>query len=298
MKMKKTDLALAIHCATLALTKLAAVTQDLNDDLIVEGNQAAVTELPTQPIVDLSGDEPIAKEQLGELDDEGRPWVSGIHAATRGKCNSTEVKGGKKWRLFKGLDKAIGEKFYADHPLNPQGGSVGELEETKPALPSSPALPGVVANKPAGPASPASPSGPSLPAKVADPYTAIRNEIIIVCKNLIDDYELDWDDLKEVFVEEFKAEQNGEQVVFGSLKTSEYPRLKTFMLTLLADFQATDEAVKEIYNLAGAEHKEFVDTTVIEQLKPYNTEVVAGVHYSQISQFKQVMVDWLAAWKS
>ena len=117
-------------------------------------------------------------------------------------------------------------------------------------------------------------------------------------KALNEIYGFDHNDCKEVLQNEFKAAQNGETVVFGSLRDDQYQAVYDFFHSLLEKFGICKSMLDAIYQIAGAAHKASVDAGIAQIYQTYNTTELGGVHYSQIDDFLKSMTDWHQQWSA
>lgn len=291
--MDKQLVLIAINELALAMTKLVQIIHDeLNDPLIHEKNS------PRKPIKpsSISPDKQEGNVDLDdvslqdvELDDEKRPWVEGVHAGSKGLVNSKHVKGGKAWRLAKGADKDLVEQFYADHPL---GGDTADEEEPEIKLPGKP-------SKPAAPGKPSKPSAPKKPAKKEeDPDAELRTNIISNLQSLINEFNLSWDDLKEILVDEFDVAQNGKEVTLGGVPTEMYPDIDNFFIDLSDEYTGTQKLIDDLYALGGKENKDYVDENLNAYYEHYDAEDLGGVGYKNIGDFSKLLSEWLTDWKA
>lgn len=329
--MQKNELAAAITAAitglNLALTKFDQAVQNFNDSLIHETNDVngpvatALSETTTDiaaGIVETTGDvsatasvvteSPVVEATTavdGPLDSEGFPWDSRIHAETKSQVNSKVVRGGKAWRIKRGLDDGVVEAVKAE--LISQGYGQPEAVSTAapaPAPAASPATPAAASPATPGlPGSPATPAAPSTPAVAAaqesedEKFSAIRKVTIANMNALTQVFGLSLDDIKEIMVTEFEAAQNDDQVVFGSVPYDKYQSLFEFFDNLVKNYSTIKEAIDTIYNLAGAANKPTVDSGLSTLFGNFNTTEIGGIHYSAVNDAVTQFTNWLTEWQ-
>ena len=275
----------AINELTISMTKLAQVIHDqLNDPLIHEKNTPRKPSAPASISPDKQeGNVDLLDEEV-ELDDEQRPWVEGVHAGSRGLVNSKNIKGGKAWRLAKGADKELVQKFYEDYPLDDENEEV-----SLPGKPSKPA-----AKKPGAPSKPGKPSAP----KEVDENAELRKSLICTLQSLINEFNLSWDDLKEILVDEFDVAQNGEEVTLGGVPTEMYEDIDNYFIGLSDLYADSQKLIDELYATGGKENKDYVDENLTAYYEYFDAEDLGGVGYKNVVEFSKLLSDWLTEWKA
>lgn len=282
-----TDLAHAIKGAILGLTKLENIVQSLNNAVIHETNSPTVT---TDTV---ATDTNVTASDTVERDDENVAWMQEIHTDSKTQVASKTVKGGKAWRLKKGVDPDLVEKLKAQSiaTYNAMTGTDTAPVESKPlGLPSLAVKP-----KPAVTGLP----GLSLPAvNKPDPSVELKIESIKIIKELIDTYGLSWEDCKEIMVDEFKVAQSGAEVTFGGLKFEQFPAVKEYFTDLVNKYRTVDEAMNTIRELATPANKQTVDEGFASLFAAVNTTELGGVHYTDIDACLKSFSEWVEMWRN
>ena len=315
--MQKSELVAAIRGAILGLTKLENVVQAMNDDIIHELNSpttAGTPVLPTAPVgvmTPVVTESPLlptatTEEKTLDLDDEGTAWDARIHTDTKTQIASRLVKGGKAWRLKKKLGNDFVEQVKAENKAL----TVAVETPAVSAVPAPAGLPGVpptlaAINIPPVAAGLPVPAGlpglPSIPSKPVDEYADQRKACIVHIKLLTDKFGLSWDDCKEIMIKEFDAAQPGEQVTFGSLRGDRYAEALEYFSELVEEYEQVVKCIADIHTLMGAEHKDYCEDGIKKLFEKFHTQVIDGVHYSDITECLADFSGWLdtlTKWKA
>lgn len=242
-----------------------------------------------------------------ELDDEGVPWDERIHAKTKGKVASKEVKNGQKWRMKKGCDFAEYERIKNEiRQVKPTDVGATPTPSSPSPVPDNPNPPPVPAKTtPAVPGTPVVPGLPGAEPLQPDPETArldaLKVEAQNCIKSLMDNFGVEIEDLKEVLVTEFQAAQNGDQVVFGSLRNDQIEPMRNFFVELVNKYQHIQNMIARIYEIGGAANRQAVVDGLVQIYTNFNTTIehgLAGVHYSQIDSIADMITNWLTQWEA
>ena len=225
---------------------------------------------------------PVAPVTDGELDDEGVPWNEEFHAKTKTTVNSINIPNGKAWRLKRGVDKDAAE-VYRQQFTAPTPAVGGVVAAGGTGVPGS-VTPGVVPG-----ATPAGMPG-ATPAVSKNDQT--RKEIIALIKQLADEFGFSYDDAKTIFEEEFKASQNGEGIIFGGVKDSDFPTIKQYFTDLYAAYKNLNDKIVQVYGWAGSEH-----AAIVDQNKPAGMQSgVGSVYYQDMADVTAELEAFYTQW--
>lgn len=284
-----------VNCMRTQYTLIAQLTAQLPEGTVLPLVPATVAAFT--PIADVAIIAPPitgGTTDCTELDDENQPWDARIHANTKGKVASKLVKKGKAWRLAKGVDKDLVEVVKAENKVDVSIDVVDApiAVEEAPGIATTPSvtLPPTVA------ATPSMTLPPTVAAEPVDEHAEMRTNCILVIKNLIDNFGLDWDDCKEIVTTATGAAQNGDEVTFGALTYDQYPIILSTFEALLTKYTQLVALVEQVFTYATPAHKVMVDGQVVTLLAPFNTESVDGIYYGDLDAAHAAAAPWVKQW--
>lgn len=222
----------------------------------------------------------------GDIDDEGVPWNEEFHAKTKTTVNSINIPNGQAWRLKRGVDKEAAEA-YKQQFTAPTPAVGGVVAAGGTGVPGS-VTPGVVPG--------ATPTGMPGVVPGATPVVSkndqTRKEIIALIKQLADEFGFSYDDAKTIFEEEFKASQNGEGIIFGGVKDSDFPTIKQYFTDLYAAYKNLNDKIVQVYGWAGSEH-----AAIVDQNKPAGMQSgVGSVYYQDMADVTAELEAFYSQW--
>lgn len=303
--MQENELTRAAQAVALAFTKFAQAMQDFNDNLIHTNNAPAqatttaptIPTAPTAPVETESSEFPSAAADA-PLDGEGRPWIDGLHTANKSQMNSTEKRGVKAWKFLRGTSDEVKQAYRDKYPMSdatPEAKTeipAPIVNETAPTIPGAP--PGI-------PAVPGAPPVAATPPEANSDNAKLRAEILKVCQTLLDSHGVTWEDLKGVFVDEFNAVQNGDEVTLGSLKESDYPAALTYLTAMEANYAEGKKLVESLYEMATPTYATNVKQGLDAIFGAFHTSELGGVYHNElddcIGKLKEMHVAW-SKWAS